>query len=534
MQTTAWNQRLGVKLAAGITLCSLAALAVFVGLVLRSQQRHMLEQAQRSAALVSDTITSSIDLDMLYDRRDHAYAIMAVVGGQPHVDHLRVYDALGRIRFSTKPNEVGHVADVRTDRTCISCHGRGDHNRPLDSAERTHVMTEDGRQVLGAVTPIYNQAACSNAGCHVHPASQRVLGVVQLGMRLDAIDQEESSLARQTVALSLSAALTMGLLAFAFTRRVVVRPVGQLLKGIRRAGAGQFDGKVPVHGNDELAVLGRSFNEMGQALARATREREELLESLEQQVLDRTAALERAQAQLIQTEKLSSLGKLSASIAHEINNPLAGILTVSKLLLRTLDETPDDPRVPMLQRHLRLVQRETERCSAIVRNLLGFARERPLTLGDVDVNAAIEEALFLVASQLAIQNIAIDRELTPVPPVRADFGQIRQAFANLVINACDAMTAGGRLRVASILDGDAVQAVVEDTGPGIPPEVLSKVLDPFFTTKEKGTGLGLSVVYGVVERHGGRLWIDSGVGRGTRVTIRLPVAGAKPAAAHAS
>jgi two-component system, NtrC family, sensor kinase len=170
------------------------------------------------------------------------------------------------------------------------------------------------------------------------------------------------------------------------------------------------------------------------------------------------------------------------------------------------------------------VQRETERCAAIVRNLLGFARERPLTLGDMDVNAALDEALFLVASQVAIQNIAIDRALVPVPAVRGDFGQIRQAFANLIINACDAMPGGGTLKVHSRADNGLVEVVIADTGSGIPPDVLSKVLDPFFTTKERGTGLGLSVVYGVVERHGGRLAIESEVGRGTTVTIRLPLA----------
>jgi two-component system NtrC family sensor kinase len=359
----------------------------------------------------------------------------------------------------------------------------------------------------------------------VHPASQRVIGIVELGLRLDAIDVESVTLQRNTIWLSLLATLTIGLVTFVFTRRIVVRPVSQLVDGTNRVSVGELDRAVPVHGSDELAVLGSSFNEMGQALAQANAERNQLLENLERQVLDRTRALERAQAQLIQTEKLSSLGKLAASIAHEINNPLAGILTTAKLLIRTIGEGPDDKRSAFLVRHLRLVQRETERCTAIVRNLLGFARERPLTLSDVDVNAALEEGLFLISSQIALQNIVLERRLEPVPPVRADFGQIRQAFANLLINACDAMPKGGTLRASTHLAGPdrVVEVLIADTGTGIPREVLSKVLDPFFTTKEKGTGLGLSVVYGVVERHGGRLLIDSEPGQGTTVTIRLPL-----------
>ena len=151
------------------------------------------------------------------------------------------------------------------------------------------------------------------------------------------------------------------------------------------------------------------------------------------------------------------------------------------------------------------------------------------------MNVAIDEALFLVQNQFALQNILLARDLAPVPPVRADFGQIRQAFANIIINACDAMPKGGTLRVQSraVLPDQMVEVVISDTGTGIPREVLSKVLDPFFTTKEKGTGLGLSVVYGVVERHGGKLTIDSRPGAGTSVTIRLPLVSVVPGAAPA-
>jgi two-component system NtrC family sensor kinase len=518
-----WWNRLGVKLAVAITACSALTLGIFLVLVLRSQERHLLDQAQRSAAVVSDTITASIQKDMLHDRKDEAYQITGVIGQQEHVDHLRVFDAAGRVRFSTEPAEVGTVPDIRAE-SCHPCHGSGTPDRNLTMRERTRVTQRDGVKILGAVTPIYNETSCSTASCHVHPASQRVIGIVELGLRLDAIDVESSLLQRNTILLSLLATLALGTVTFAFTHKMIVRPVAQLVDGTNRVSLGELDRAVPVHGSDELAVLGTSFNQMGQALTQANTERNQLLENLERQVAERTKALERAQAQMIQTEKLSSLGKLAASIAHEINNPLAGILTTAKLLIRTIEERPDDKRATFLVRHLRLVQRETERCTAIVRNLLGFARERPRARSDVDVNAALDEALFLVSSQVGIQNIALERQLEPVPPVRADFGQIRQAFANLLINACDAMPKGGTLRASTRLTGDEmVEVVIADSGTGIPRDVMSKVLDPFFTTKEKGTGLGLSVVYGVVERHGGRLMLDSEPGHGTTVTIRLPL-----------
>jgi two-component system NtrC family sensor kinase len=516
-----------VRLALAITLSSVLTFSIFLLLVLHSQRRHLLEQARHTAAVVSDTINSSIHYDMLHDRRDEAYLIMSAIGAQSQVEHLRVFDAGGRIRFSTDAREVGRVPEV-SSASCSPCHAGAEARPLLSLPDRTRVAMHGERQILSAVTPIYNEPSCSSASCHVHPAAQRVIGVIELGLRLDTIEREGAALQQSTLWLSLFAALMLGTLTFVFARQVVVRPVGRLVEGTRRLSAGDLEQRVPVRSSGELAVLESSFNEMGSALEAMRAERDALLAGLEQQVRERTEALERAQQRLVQTEKLSSLGRLSASIAHEINNPLAGILTTAKLLIRTIGDAPADPQSTWIVRQLALVQRETERCTAIVRNLLGFARERPMTVTDVDVNVALEEALFLVQNQFALQNIVLERKLAPAPPARADFGQVRQAFANIIINACDAMPGGGTLRVQSrVLQPEGVvEVVVGDTGVGIPRELLSKVLDPFFTTKEKGTGLGLSVVYGVVERHGGTLTLDSEPGTGTTVTIRLPLASA--------
>ncbi len=532
-----WWTRLGVRLAVSIALVSIITLSVFLFLVLRSQTAHLMDQARRSAAIVNDTITSSIEHDMLHDRREDAYKIMGKIAQQDQVERLRLFDAVGRIRYSKDDSEIGVIPDIKAE-SCSPCHASGRSQLPLSVADRTHVSVRNGRHVLGAVTPIYNQPACSTASCHVHPPAQRVVGLVELGLQLDSIDQESATLRRTTMGLTLLATLTLGILTFAFTRRLVIDPVRRLVAATKRVRAGKLDEHLPVSGRGEIAALEASFNDMEGALATARAERNELLQGLERQVRERTLALERAQAQLIQTEKLSSLGKLSASIAHEINNPLAGILTTAKLLIRTVGERTDDPSTAGTIRLLKLVQRETERCSAIVRNLLGFARERALTLSDADVCAALDEALFLVANQFALLGIQLERDLQPVPTMRADFGQLRQAFANIVINACDAMPTGGtlRVRVRFVESERIIVTEISDTGVGIPAEQLTKVLDPFFTTKEKGTGLGLSVVYGVVERHGGRLLIDSTPGAGTTVTIRLPLSGAdstraEPAAA---
>jgi two-component system NtrC family sensor kinase len=241
---------------------------------------------------------------------------------------------------------------------------------------------------------------------------------------------------------------------------------------------------------------------------------------------------------------MASLGRLCASIAHEIDNPLAGILTYAKLIGRRLRAGPArSDEIATAVQQLAAVEREAQRCTTIVRNLLDFAQQREPAFADVDVRAILEEAVASVAHRLAAQGIEVVRQAAAVPPVRADAGQLRQAIVNVLVNACDAMPDGGQLRVAArAVSGPgaaggapssqkeraghgtaAVEIQIADRGPGIPPEHLSRVFDPFFTTKEPGMGLGLSVAYGILEKHGGKIVVESRVGEGTTFTLRLPV-----------
>jgi two-component system NtrC family sensor kinase len=176
-------------------------------------------------------------------------------------------------------------------------------------------------------------------------------------------------------------------------------------------------------------------------------------------------------------------------------------------------------------KHLKLVQREPERCTAIVRNLLDFARQRPLSLKDTDVVAVLEEAISLVGHQASLKGLTISKTVRPVPLIKVDAGQLRQAIVNIMLNGFEAMQSGGSLRVrcGPTRDGKAIELLCQDSGVGIPPDRLAKIFDPFFSTKEMGTGLGLSVVYGIIERHGGTIDIRSAVGKGTTVVFRLPL-----------
>jgi two-component system NtrC family sensor kinase len=520
-----WRHRLSTKLFVVTAFVALATVAAFFLAEVRVQ-RHLLSQVVAESDLLSHTIRNALHRAMLQDRRGDAYLIMQDIGRQPGIEMVRMMDQDGRITFSTDRSEIGRSVDRRAE-ACSACHAENEPIHRLDLADRNRVFRTDGHRVLGIVTPFYNESACAAAACHAHPSERKVLGVLDVGVSLTRLDAETALFRRRTLAAAALAAAVMGLVGWLFVRHYLGRPVAALVQATRRVAKDQLELEVPVTWEGELGILATSFNDMTRSLRTTKRALDALMHDLERQVEDRTAALRSAQDQLVRSEKLSSLGKLSASIAHEINNPLAGILTFAKLIARTLEQgAPDEATRKALVRHLALVQRETERCSAIVRNLLDFARERPLALKDVNVNHVVDEALQLLQNQIQIQGVSIEKALGDVPLVDGDFGQLRQAFVNVIMNACEAMPRGGKLFVASAVitvDGARlVEVSIRDTGPGIAPDHLGKIFDPFFTTKEKGTGLGLSVVYGIVERHGGKIDLRTELGKGTRIGIRLP------------
>ncbi|MFO0581418.1 MAG: ATP-binding protein [Anaeromyxobacter sp.] len=528
-----WVQRLSVRLLGMVGVIAIVTVGAFF-LAEIGVQRHLLSQVVAESDLLSATIRNALHRSMLQDRRADAYAIMEDVGRQPGIEKIRLFDENGVVTYSTAQGEAGRQVDRKAE-SCVACHLDSGPIHAVGLEERSRVYRQDGRRMLGVITAFHNDASCSTAACHAHGPDRKVLGVLDVSVSLSRLDAETRDFRWLSLAIAALVALSLALFVWFFARHQVIQPVAALLQATRRVSRDQLELEIPVTWSGELGLLAASFNDMTRRLRGARAEVDGLMHSLERQVKERTAALEAAQEQLVRNEKLSSLGKLSASIAHEINNPLAGILTFAKLIVRNLDQgVPDEAGRKAMVKNLLLVQRETERCSAIVRNLLDFARERPLTVVEVDPNAVVDEALQLLANQIAIQGVTIDKKLGPIPTVQGDFGQLRQACVNVIMNACEAMQRGGRLAIESAMveNGRWVELAFTDTGPGIAPDHLSKIFDPFFTTKERGTGLGLSVVYGIVERHAGKIELRSEVGKGTRVAIRLPpLAGAAP---HAS
>ena len=248
-------------------------------------------------------------------------------------------------------------------------------------------------------------------------------------------------------------------------------------------------------------------------------------------VEDRTRQVKETHEKLLHQDKMSSLGKLSASVVHEINNPIAGILNLIMLMQRIMEEdTLGQNELDQFQKYLGMMETETRRTSRIVSNLLAFARQSKMEPKRVNLNRLIEQTLFLNSNLLKIDGVKVENKLDPdLPDLLGSEDQLQQVFMNLVSNATEAMEAagGGVLTIESrhILGEDSLQINFKDTGPGIPEEDISNLFEPFFTTKKKGkgVGLGLSVAYGIIQEHGGSIYVKSKAGQGTTFQVKLPL-----------
>ncbi len=301
----------------------------------------------------------------------------------------------------------------------------------------------------------------------------------------------------------------------------IVKPLKELLFATQRVARGDLDHRVRVSSQDEIGQLGTSFNRMTEQLRKATERYRGLMNTLEDKVREKTEQLRQAQDQLVQTEKLTSLGRFAAGIAHEVNNPLTSILLNGHLVAEQLKA--DDP----LQEHLRLIIDETGRCGTIVKGLLDFSRQTLPQKAPADINEIIEKTLLLLKSQIIMQKVEVATKLEKdLPRIQLDVNQMQQVFANMILNALDAMPEGGLLifQTRMLPAEEKIEVSIADTGRGIAKEHIRKIFDPFFTTKgTAGTGLGLSVSYGVVQRHGGTIEVKSEPGKGTTMIIHLPV-----------
>ncbi|MGB8594833.1 MAG: ATP-binding protein [Candidatus Sulfotelmatobacter sp.] len=522
------SRSLSAKLIGSLLAMMVVIFALLGYANIRLQRQHLEEATLTSAERVSDVIKRSTTYYMLRNDREGLYHAIQTMADEPGMVKVRILDQEGRVSYSTDATEVSHVLD-KTAEACYGCHNQAQPLARLNRPDRFRIYRNGGgHRVLGIITPIENQANCSNAACHAHPADQQVLGVLDTNLSLAKADAQIAVSSARSLSYTAGAMLIVAVLSWLFVWREVGKPIQALEKGTEHLSQGELGYQIEVQSQDEVGDLARSFNGMSLQLRAANEEIVTWAKTLEDRVDEKTKELRSAHDHMLHVEKMASLGKMAAVVAHEVNNPLSGILTYAKLLRKWVEsgQAGHDKREEAMQ-CLELIATESRRCGDLIKNLLSLSRTAPMNVQSTDLHAVMDRCLMLVRHQLDLGGIELQLNIAKdLPRVPCDPAQIEQVLIALIMNAIDAMPRGGNLWLDARLSDDEseIEIQVRDDGAGIAPDILPHIFEPFLTTKESGhgVGLGLAISRGIVERHNGRIEAKSELGRGTTFNISLP------------
>jgi two-component system, NtrC family, sensor kinase len=500
-------------------------------LTVRLHRQHLETATLTAAERVSDVIKRSTTSYMLRNDREGLHQLIATMGAEPGMVRVRIFAPDGRISYSTEAGELNHTVDMKAE-ACYGCHAESKPLTRLDRTDRFRIYHANGSgRILGIIAPLDNQPACANASCHAHPASQQILGVLDTNLSLARADVQLAQDSRLMLAYTFVVMLAIALLSGVFVWRMVSRPLKALHAGTERLSAGELGYQIQVGATDELGDLARSFNLMSLQLRAANEQIISWAHKLEERVNQKTRELTRAHDQMLAVEKLASIGKMAAVVAHEINNPLSGILTYAKLVCKWVDKgMSESGHRDEAHQCLDLIVSESRRCGDLVKNLLTFSRVTPMHREPTNVRVLVDRLALLIQHKLEMTGIQWHLDFrADLPSIYCDPAQIEQVLLALVMNAIDAMPRGGNLWLSAQAKPERDEFVIEvrDDGPGIPADILPQIFEPFLTTKEtgKGVGLGLAISQSIVERHRGRIEVETETGRGTTFRVTLPIDG---------
>ena len=401
----------------------------------------------------------------------------------------------------------------------------------------TNVKKANGERAIGTrVSKEVNQAVLKEGKPWVHRAfvvndwyisayepikniNGDIIGILYVGMLEKPYIDLRNNVMITFTGMAIISVVVLLIILF-FITSTIIDPLRGMVFATNKIAQGDLNHKVEIKYRDEIGKLARSFNQMTENLKKANEKLIQWGKTLEKRVEERTKELREIQDFLIQSEKLASLGKMAAGVAHEINNPLTSILINTHLMLEKVEEKH------AFYENLSLIADETSRCTNIVKGLLEFSRQELPQKAFSDVNDIINRTLNLLKNQVSFYNISIIKELgLNLPQIELDKNKIEQVFWNLMFNASEAMPDGGKLTIISKFSQNKkyIEVIFMDTGVGIPKENINKLYDPFFTTKSSGTGLGLAVSYGIIKQHLGKIEVDSEQGKGSTFTVSLPL-----------
>jgi two-component system NtrC family sensor kinase len=524
----------------GRVVLIIAILSVFLfvsfGFIFRSvYEKYLNTVILQSGNNVGSLVEGALYHSMLENDESALRNTLDVIHTLPGIEDVNMYDNKDSLIYTSFPGDT--LGSINPN--CKSCHKNIAQMFPRKEKSYKIITTEskcrvntanNNQRFLLIRSPILNAKSCYQSSCHAHKSTDDVLGSLIIQVPLKEFDSAVEKSSFEFYILAIAATLLLASFLMLFTRREIKKPLHKLIQASIAVASGDKNMRLEVKSNqlDDMRMVSSAFNEMLDNLQAATTELENWSQQLEYKIQKKSEELGTAQSELMHIERLASLGKLSSSVAHEINNPLSGILVYTKLVYKLLSN-PDltNEKKEVMLKHLKMIESETKRCGDIVKGLLDFTKKDQEGFEPVHLHEILLETNDLMAHQIKIASINLLTDFSAKSDlVYCSPNQIKQACVAMLVNAREAVTENGEILVkTSNPDRDTIKFEICDNGIGIPTEALPHIFEPFFSTKQeaRGIGLGLPIVHGIILSHNGKIQVKSEPGRGTTFSVFLPL-----------
>ncbi len=518
-----------------ITIMSVI-LFVSIGLIFRSvYEQYLNTMILQNGNNVGSLVEGALYHSMLGNDKNSLQNTLDIIHNMPGIEDVSMYDADDSLTYSSVPADNDSLINL----DCRSCHKNlsSMFSKTLKSyriinKESDCKMTNSnlGQRHLLIRSPILNERSCFENKCHAHSPKDEVLGSLVIKVPLKEMDAAVYKSSLEFYLFATIATIVLIIFWIFLTQREIKLPLNELMRASQAVASGDRNTRVQINENqlDDMRIVGNAFNDMLDNLQAAQVELLNWSQQLEYKIRKKTEELGAAQNELMHIERLASLGKLSSSVAHEINNPLSGILVYTKLVHKQISnpEMSDDKRGIVLK-HLRLIETETKRCGEIVKGLLDFSKKDQENFEPKHLHAILNDTFDLMAHPVKMANIRFLKDFS----AQSDYiycspNQIKQACIGIIVNATEAITENGEILIhTSNPDQDFIKIDITDNGIGIAKEDLQHIFEPFFSTKREthGIGLGLAISHGIIQSHKGKIQVSSEPGNGTTLSIFLPL-----------
>ncbi len=518
-----------------ITISSIVLFVSF-GLIFKSVYEQYLNTVIRqNGNNVGSMVEGSLYHSMLENDKSRLQNTLDIINTMSGIDDVNMYDDLGKLVYSSFSSDTS----AHSNPDCLSCHDNLETMFPRTeksyrimeaNSECNMNLNDNAHRHLMIRSPILNEKSCYTSSCHAHNESDVVLGSLIIKIPLADLDNAiETSSAKFYLFATITTILLI-LILILFTNKRIKNPLNDLVKASIAVANGNKNTRLELKPNqlDDMRVVSRAFNDMLDNLQSATEELQNWSQQLEYKVQKKSEELGAAQNELIHIERIASLGKLASSVAHEINNPLSGILVYTKLIHKQISNpelflTKKDS----ILKNLKLIENETKRCGEIVKGLLDFSRKDQEDFEFKHLHEILEETYALMTHPISIANISfLTNFKAKYDYIFCSPNQIKQACVAIIVNASEAVLENGEIIISTRNpDEDNVIIEVSDNGIGIPEDDLQHIFEPFFSTKHdtSGIGLGLAIVHGIIKTHKGKIDVKSELGKGTTISITLPI-----------